>query len=238
MDLSKQFSPRSSARLAGLIYLIVISGGGFAEAFVRQRLLAPGDAHATAAAIRANEPLMRLAFAADMIPLLLNMLLAAILYQLFKAVSERGALTAVFFVLASSAVQAAAMAFHFASLVVLGASPALSAFDAAQLEQLSYLFLRLHAHAYTIALLFFGGGALTIGFLLLGSKFMPRLLGLLMCLAGLCYLTNSMLYFVAPEFASIAILLPALLGEGGLTLWFLIVGVNAAAWRKQAGLEA
>jgi hypothetical protein len=63
-------------------------------------------------------------------------------------------------------------------------------------------------------------------------------LGLFMCLAGACYLANSMLYFVAPNLSSIALLLPALLGEGGLTLWFLFVGLNEAAWRRQAGLEA
>lgn len=236
--LSKDYSPRASARLAGFIYLIVILGGSFSEAFVRQRLVVLGDASATAVNIAANESLMRLAFAADIIPLLLNMVLAAILYQLFRVVSERGALTATFFVLVSSAVQAAAMAFHIAAIIVLRGSPAFSGFDPGQLESLSYLFLRLHAYTYTIALLFFGGGALTLGVLLLRSTFMPRLLGLLMCLAGVCYLANSMLYFVAPNLSSIALLLPALLGEGGLTLWFLFVGLNEAAWRRQAGLEA
>jgi len=236
--VSSKISPRNSARLAGLIYLIVIVGGGFAEAFVRQRLFVPGDAGATAANIAANARLMRLAFAADMVPLLLNMVLAAILYELFRVVSRRGALTAIFFVLASSAVQAAAMTFHIASLAVLQGSPAFAAFDAAQLQSLSYLFLRLHAYTYTIALLFFGGGALTLGVLLLRATFLPRLLGLLMCLAGACYLANSLLFFVAPGLASIALLLPALLGEGGLTLWLLFAGVNEAAWRRQAGLEA
>ena len=234
--MTQSISPSASARLAGLIYLVVILGGGFAEAFVRQRLVVMGDAGATAANISANEQLMRAAFAADIVPLLLNMVLAAIFFQIFRIVSQRGALVAIFFMLTSSAIQAVAMAFHIASLVVLKGSPALAAIGAEQLQSFAYLFLRLHAYIYTIALLFFGGGAFTLGVLLLRSTFLPRLLGLLMCIAGFCYFANSMLYFVAPSLSSMALLLPALLGEGGLTLWFLFVGLNEAAWRRQAGL--
>lgn len=234
--MSKPFSPRASARLAGLIYLIVIAGGAFAEAFVRQRFLVQGDAAATAANLRAGEDLMRLAFAADVAPLLLNMLLIAILYQLFRIISQRGALVAGLFMLICTAIQGVAMAFHMASIVVLKGSPAYAAFDPAQLEALAYLFLRLHAVTYTVALLFFGGGAFMVGVLVLRSTFLPRFLGLLMCLAGVCYFTNSLLYFVAPDLSSIALLLPALLGEGGLTLWLLLVGLNEKAWRKKAGI--
>ncbi len=234
--MSKPFSPRASARLAGLIYLVVIAGGAFAEAFVRQRFLVQGDAAATAANLRAGEDLMRLAFSADVAPLLLNMLLIAILYQLLRIVSQRSALVAGLFMLTCTAIQGVAMAFHMASILVLKGSPAYAVFDAAQLEALAYLFLRLHAVTYTVALLFFGGGAFVVGALVLRSTFLPRFLGLLMCLAGVCYFTNSLLYFVAPELSSIALLLPALLGEGGLTLWFLLVGLNEKAWRKQAGI--
>lgn len=228
-------SPVRSARLAGFLYLIVILGGAFAEAFVRQRLFVPGDAASTAANVLAGEQLMRLAFAADVIPLLCNLVIAAILYSLFRNVSQRAAALTVFFMLAGSAIQGAAMVFHIAPLVVLKGSAAFAAFDETQLQSLAYLFLRLHAHAYTVALIFFGGFGLCIGYLVLRSSFLPKFLGLFMLIAGACYLGNSMLHFVVPELSSIVLLLPVLLGEGSLTLWLMFAGLNETKWRAQAG---
>lgn len=235
--MSKPISQRSYARLAGLLYLIVIIGGGFAEGLVRQRLFVPGDAAATAANIGANEQLMRLAFAADVVPILCAVIIGAILYNILKLVNRLWALAAAFFWLVHLAVQAAAMPFHIAALVVLGGSPVFSSFDAEQIQSLSYLFMRLHNYTYTTALLFFGAAALTVGVLLIRSKFFPSFIGVLMCVAGLCYLANSTLYFVAPGLSSILLLLPTLLGEGAFTLWLLLVGLNEPAWRREAGLE-
>ncbi len=56
-----------------------------------------------------------------------------------------------------------------------------------------------------------------------------------MTIAGLCYIANSLLSFLEPSLSSIILLLPVLLGEGGLTLWLLAVGVNATKWEAQAG---
>ncbi|HRK72537.1 MAG TPA: DUF4386 domain-containing protein [Micropepsaceae bacterium] len=232
--MDKSFSPGRSARLAGFLYLIVILGGAFAEAFVRQRLMVIGDAPATAANLIAGEQLMRLAFAADVIPLLCNLLIAALFYRIFRVVSREAAALTAFFMVAGSAIQAAAMVFHIAPLVVLKGSAAFAAFDEAQLQSLAYLFMRLHAHGYTIALIFFGGFGLSVGYLLLRSSFLPRALGVFMVIAGACYFANSMLHFVAPELSSIVLLLPVLLGEGSLTLWLIFAGLNEAKWRAQA----
>jgi hypothetical protein len=43
-----RFSPQASARIGGVLYLIIIAAGLFAEAFVRDRLIVPTDAAATA----------------------------------------------------------------------------------------------------------------------------------------------------------------------------------------------
>jgi hypothetical protein len=57
-----------------------------------------------------------------------------------------------------------------------------------------------------------------------------------MCVAGICYFANSLLFFVAPQLSSMALLLPALLGEGGLALWLLVMGIDESKWRQRADL--
>jgi hypothetical protein len=97
--------------------------------------------------------------------------------------------------------------------------------------------MRLHAFAYTVGLLFFGVAALIIGALIAASRFLPSLIGVLVCVAGLCYLVNSTLYFVAPALSSMFLLAPVLVGEGALALWLIVVGLKEPIWRRAAGFE-
>src|SRR2546422_892027 len=92
-------SPRLKARIAGLLYLIVIVGGIFAELFVRGRLVVHGDAAATAHNIVTHELLYRLGFAAEVFYCSCNVPLTLILYDLFKVVNKSVALLVVFFCL-------------------------------------------------------------------------------------------------------------------------------------------
>lgn len=234
--MTKEETPQFRAKIAGSVYLVVILGGAFAEAFVRQRLNVPGDAAATAANVVANEQFFRWGFAADLIPLLCNMPLALVFYDLFKVVDRSIAALAALFIVGGTAIQGAALLLHIAPLLMLMGEPALGGFTEAQLHGLAYLALRLQANGYTIALVFFGCFGLCIGYLILRSTFLPRVLGVLMGIAGFCYFTNSLAWFVAPSSSSIFFLLPSLVGEGALTLWLLIVGVDAAKWKVQAGL--
>jgi hypothetical protein len=81
-------------------------------------------------------------------------------------------------------------------------------------------------------LVFFGFYCLLIGYLILRSTFLPRVLGVLMALAGLGWLT-----FASPGLAhslSPFNLVPGILAEGALTLWLLVMGVNSERWKEQA----
>lgn len=82
-------------------------------------------------------------------------------------------------------------------------------------------------------LVFFGFYCLMIGFLIFKSTFLPRFLSVLMAFAGLGWLM-----FLSPSFAmSVApyVFFPGIVGEGALTLWLVIFGVNEELWKKQAG---
>lgn len=94
------------------------------------------------------------------------------------------------------------------------------------------LSLFVHAFSRINPLGVFGFYCLLIGYLILKSTFLPRVLGWLMIFAGLAWLT-----FLSPALArqlSPFSFLPGLIGEGALTVWLLAAGVNEASWRKQA----
>jgi hypothetical protein len=81
-------------------------------------------------------------------------------------------------------------------------------------------------------LVFFGFYCLLIGYLILRSTFLPRFLGALMAFAGLGWLT-----FLSPQLAKSLYpynFAPGILGEGVLTVWLLVVGVNVLRWKEQA----
>jgi fucose 4-O-acetylase-like acetyltransferase len=81
-------------------------------------------------------------------------------------------------------------------------------------------------------LVFFGFYCLVIGYLIFRSTFMPRILGVLMAVAGLGWLT-----FLSPSLANNLTpynVASGLVGEGSLTLWLLAVGVNLQRWNERA----
>jgi len=82
------------------------------------------------------------------------------------------------------------------------------------------------------SLAFFGVYCLLLAYLIYRSTFLPRVLGVLMALAGAGWLT-----FLFPSFANGLvpyIYIPGMIGEGSLTLWLLAVGLNELRWREQA----
>jgi hypothetical protein len=82
-------------------------------------------------------------------------------------------------------------------------------------------------------LLFFGPYCLLIGYLIFRSTFLPRILGVLMALAGLGWLA-----FLSPNLAhSLSLCIEGLgiFAEASLMLWLIVMGVNVQRWKEQAG---
>ena len=228
-------SPRTSARIAGALYLVVIVAGGFAEIGVRSRLVVNGNAVATAQNILAHEQLFRWGFAADVMGVLCVVPLILLLFEIFKVIDRRMALLALFFSLIGTAIQATALLGHFAPLVLLKRGQTLG-LGLELLQAQTYMALQLHGIGYAIALSFFGGTMLSRGLLILHARFVPRFIGLLLAIEGVCYLVNSLANFVAPEIAStvLAVLMVSGLAEVVLCLWLLVMGVNEQRWKEQA----
>jgi len=231
-------SPRLRARIAGALWLTIIVAASFAEFYVRGRVVVDSDAAATATNILAHEPLYRLGAAAVLIYLLCDTAVALILYELLRPVSRSLSLLASFFRLAMVAILGANLLNLFAPLVLLKDLPLLTAFKADQLQALALASLKLYGQLFFSAMLFFGFHCLLIGYLIYRSTFLPRIVGALMAIAGLCYLTHSFANILSPALASslFTYLMPlGLPGELSLTLWLLAIGVNVQRWNDQAG---
>jgi hypothetical protein len=225
--------PRLEARIAGFGYLLVILLGGFAEIAVRQGLVTAGDPAATARAIIAHQSLFRWGFAAEMMTNVIAVPVTLIIYRLLAPAGRLLALIGIALDLTQNTINAVNAWTQFAPLTLLGGSPDLAAIPHAELVALARLALTWHDVGFAIGLTFFGFALLIEGFLIFRSGYFPRWLGALYALAGAAYLINSVGYFAGVSIPP-AILLVCLIGEGALTLWLLIVGVNEARWRERA----
>jgi hypothetical protein len=229
----KRADPRSEARLGGVLYVIVIITAFFAELFVRSSLIVPNNPAATVHNILASERLYRLGGLADLVNLSCDIGVAIILYDLLKPVDRSIAFAAAAFRIAFDVGLAGVTVFHFAPLYLIKGPPYAAAFSAAQVQNLAYGMLQIHNLGYNLFLIFFAAHLLLVGYLIIRSTYLPRLLGILLLVTGLCYLANSTLHLAFPDVAtSFYLLLPGLISEFALAGWLLIRGVNIVEWRE------
>jgi hypothetical protein len=227
-------SPRTRARLTGLVYLLF-----FATA-VLGAVIAPGisgpgvtgDAAATANNIVADESSFWLGWALSLASTAFYVALMGLFYQLFKPVSRTLALLALLFGIVGCAVTAFGSLFQLGPLVILRGGPYLSVFNAKQLQALALMFLNLNVQVGYIALVFFGVFQIALGYMIWRSGFLPRILGALIALAGVGWLT-----FLSPPLATHLLGPLEVLGivaEGSLMLWLLVMGVDSERWNRAA----
>lgn len=229
-------SPQPYARIGGALYLAIIVFGLFGELVVRGSLVVSGDAAATANSISNSSLLWRAGIVGDLLMHVCDVPVIVILYFLLRPVSEGLALLATLINLVQTAVLAANKISLILPLLLLQNSGYLNAFSAEQLNALSYLAIKAHGYGFGVGLIFFGFACLVRGYLIFKSGYFPKFLGLLMFVAGLCYLTNSFALLLAPTFASAifpAILVPAFVAELSFSLWLIIKGVNLELWHQR-----
>jgi len=224
-------SPRTVARIAAVLYLLEGSPAVFQQVVI-VRLVVAGDAVATANNVQAHETLFRIWFAAALLAVVCHVAYTVLFYDLLKPVSRNIALLAASVSLVACALQAFATLFQLAPLLVLAGDNSLGASTQGQVQALALLFLNLHAQAFDIYLIFFGFWLIPTGYLLFRSTFLPRIIGVLLALDGLGWVT-----FLWPPLATAlypVISLVAALAEFPLVLWLLVVGVNVQRWEEQA----
>lgn len=232
-DTNPTLNPTYVARIAGLLYLVIILCGVGGDVLGRAPLMG-GDPAQTTANLLASEGPFRLSILADVAMALADVGLGVLLYVLLAPVDRTLSLMA--------------MAFRLAQAAVLGLN-LLNLQRAATLAHSTVLPLDVrdgmvqdalasHAAGYDLGLFFFAVNCLLVGALVARSGMAPRVLGLGVVAAGGVYLVGSTLRVVAPELAvafAPAYLLP-LAAELGLCAW-LLSGARATARASETRAE-
>lgn len=232
------------ARIAGVLYLIIIVGGMFAGGFARPSLLVVGDATATAANIIASEGLFRASILADLVMIMADVAIGVAFYYLLKPVNQRLSLLSALFRLAQAATLGINLLMLLIALQILTGDLFIAALGTEAANALAYLFFVAHDIGYKLALVFFAFSILIQGYLLYVSGYVPRILSVLLMVASLTYLAYSLATFALMDYDTYATLFEMILvfialpAELLLALWLLIKGVNLDSPEKQSTVEA
>lgn len=223
-----EISPRQAAVVAGVGYAIIFVLAIFANFFVRTDLLVPGDAAATAAGIRSSVGLFRAGIAAFLVVFVVDVIVAWALYVFFRKVHADLSLLAAWFRLVYTVLLGVALVFFYLVLRLQSGAALVGAFEPAQVDAQSLLFFEAFNDTWLIGLVAFGLHLLVVGFLLYRSRLTSRFLGLLLMVAGLAYVTDTLAHTLLADYADYASLflavvaVPSIVGELWLGLWLLL----------------
>ena len=220
-------SLKKTARIVGALTLIMSIPALFAFGYVGPSLIVPGDATATANNIMASESLFRLGIVSDSLVFLIEIVLTVMLYVLLKPVSKTLSLVAAFSRLAMTVVQGINLLNHLIPLLLLSGAGYLTVFEPDQLHALVSLFLDAHEYGTVIWGLFFGLHLSFLGYLVYKSGYIPRVLGVLLIVASLCYLVQGFGNILLPRYEEIF----AAIG------WFSIIEVAFPLWLVIKGVK-
>src|SRR5712691_5587549 len=195
-------STKKQARVAGFLYLLLGVTAPIGLMYVPGRLIVPGDATATADHLRASESLLRIG--SELFHQTIGIFLVLALYRLFKGVSETHArLVVILGALVSVPIMFLNVLNEIAAAILVSGADFLSVFDKRQLDALAFLFLRLHGQGIMVAAIFWGLWLFPFGMLVIRSGFIPRVLGVLLLIAGSAYVVNSFTSLLLPRYAHV-----------------------------------
>lgn len=218
---------RSFARTTGAMYLAIAVAGGFSIGFAPSQITVTGDIAATLSNIATRRGLFLAGLGGDAVIMLAEVMATALLFLMFRPVSEAWSLAAAFARLTMTTVMAAMWFFHIALLAI--ASGTLTAGP-----QIAELLLYMHDAGVWIWQIFFGLHLLILGQLVARSGQYPVWLGHAMSLGAFGYFADTLQSVAFAEasalnMARIGLLVVVTLAEVGFALWLLTVGPRTQA---------
>ena len=229
-------SPNRLARMTGIWYLLVVACGIISEILVKNIVFVPEDMAATVNQITTHGLIFRLGYVIILTRLVFLTLLVLALYRLFGPVNRDVAVVMVAFVLISNAVTMVALVFEFGAPLLLTSSDYSTLFATDQWLAQVQFFINMQVHADKAAQIF-SLWVILLGFLMFKSGYFPKLLGILMMVAGVGYMADFLVFFLLPQL-DVQIAGFAFLAEVAFPFWLLIKGVDVGACKSRALEEA
>jgi hypothetical protein len=221
--------PKKTARMAGLLYLILAITGGFGIMYIPTAILVPTDAVTTAQNILENEGLFRLSIFSQLVSQSTFVFLVLALFRLFKDVDLKIARSMVALVVVAVPIALLNALNHVIALRLLNGEPYLNAFEPAELQALMMAFLNLSNDGVAIAQIFWGLWLFPFGILVIRSGFIPTWIGYLLIIACFGYLAGTTAHFLLPSYEQYVGFFTAAagtIGELSIILWLLIKGTR------------
>ncbi|MEP0132990.1 MAG: DUF4386 domain-containing protein [Eudoraea sp.] len=233
-------SRNKTARVAGILYLILIIGGIISLAYIPSQLIVWESASKTFENISNSEFLFRLGIVINIITFLIYIALPLALYKLLHEVNEVYAKLMVIFVLVSVPISFVNMLNKFSILTLINKAEYLEKLGLSELQTQVMFHIDKYYNGIEISQIFWGLWLFPFGYLVYKSGFLPKLLGILLMAGCFGYLITFFGGFLYSDFNNTIISdivgKPATLGEIGICLWLLIMGTNKIKFgRKTVG---
>ena len=227
MTTAQITSLKKTGRTAGVLILLIAVIAILSMIFLPANMIVPGDATTTAMNIAVSEGAFRVSIAGDAIIFILEIVLVIVLYELLKPVNQSLSLVATFARLAMAIIQGINLLNYFMVLILVSDAGYLDMFQPDQTQALTMLFLDAHEKVVLIWGLAFCLHLFVLGYLVYKSGYIPRILGILLIISGLCYFIQSFGNILLPQYEQIFTTIGFLsIIELAFPVWLVIKGVK------------
>jgi hypothetical protein len=223
----KSIAPRRAARIAGISYVAIFLLAIFANFVVREGLVEPDNAAATVANINGSMGLFRLGMIAFLVVFVMDVVISWALHMIFREVDHDLSLGAAWFRLVYTTFLGVALVFFYQALQLVDDSGIAAAYTADQANAQTMIALDSFNSVWLVGLVAFGVHLVVIGYLIIRSGYVSRVLGYVLIAAGIAYGLDTVAHTVIDNYSDFSnvflamVAVPSMIGEGWLGLWLL-----------------
>ena len=220
-------SKQKIARISGALYFAFLVFSGFSQ-LIRSKLIIADNVIATVNNIKMSELLFRISIVSDLIGFTTYVFTALFLYRLLKSVDKTYALLMVVLVFVGVPIAMLNILNLYAPVFLLSGMDYLKVFDANLLNAQVMLFLNLYEQGTRIAGIFWGLWLIPFGYLIFKSKFLPKILGILLIVGSFGFVFEFLVYFLLPDYKVITYPGMAIgaIAELSTIFWLVVFGIK------------
>ncbi|MGB5227390.1 DUF4386 domain-containing protein [Eudoraea sp.] len=225
-------SQKKAVKIAGFMFLFAFIAPTLNWALVLSKLNVSGNALATANNIVANEFVFRMGITIELFMSVGLIILGMSLYVILKPINKNFAMLALLLKLVEATLMAVTVLLPYIALQVLNENSQTAVFTQEQLLLPIGLIFNSHTAITSVPMVFLGLDMMIFSYLFLKSKYIPRILAGFGILSFALILIQSLMFMLAPEYATkpinqIIFWAPSGLFEIIIGIWLLVKGISA-----------